>query len=59
MQAIVRTKEHAMDCYPANAEGWEMAIQMLHELAAEKDIKRLNAYFEKNRYDKYLGDDDS
>ena len=48
-----------MDCYPANAEGWEMAIQMLHELAAEKDIKRLNAYFEKNRYDKYLGDDDS
>ena len=42
MQAIVRTKEHAMDRYPANAEGWGTAIQLLHELATEKDVKRLN-----------------
>jgi hypothetical protein len=44
MQAIVRTKEHSMDCYPANAEGWGVTIQLLHELAMEKDIKRLNTY---------------
>ena len=55
----MRTKEHAMDCYPMNAEGWGTAIQLLHELATEKDIKRLNVYCENNRYDKYLGGDDS
>jgi hypothetical protein len=59
MQAIVRTKEHAMDRYPANAEGWGNAIQLLHELATEKDVKRLNTYCENNKYNKYLGDDDS
>ena len=58
MQTIVRTKEHAMDRYPANAEGGGTAIQLLHELAAEKDVKRLNVYCENSRYDKYLGDDD-
>ncbi len=50
MQAIVRTKEHAMDCCPANAKGWGTAIQLLHELATEKDVKRLNAYCENNKY---------
>ncbi len=38
----MRTKEHVMDCYPANAKGWGTAIQLLHELAMEKDVKRLN-----------------
>jgi hypothetical protein len=55
MQAIVRTKENAMDHYPANAEGYGTAIQLLHELATEKDNKRLNIYCEKNNYNKYLG----
>ena len=32
---------------------------MLRELAREKDVKRLKAYCEDIRYDKYLGDDDS
>ena len=58
MQAIVRTKEHVMDCYPTNAEGWGTAIQLLHELATEKDVKRLSAYCESSRYNKYLGGDD-
>ena len=47
-----------MDHYPANAEGWGTAIQLLHELATEKDVKRLNAYCKNNKYDKYLEDDD-
>ncbi len=47
-----------MDRYPANAKGWGNVIQLLHELAMEKDVKRLNAYCENNKYDKYLGDDD-
>ena len=55
----MRTKEHVMDRYPTNAKGWGKAIQLLHELATEKDVKRLNAYCEKSRYNKYLGDDDS
>jgi hypothetical protein len=59
MQAIVKTKEHAMDCYPANAEGWGTAIQLLHELATEKDVERLNTYCKKNKYNKYFEDDDS
>ena len=52
-----------MDCYPANAEGWGTAIQLLHELATEKDVKSLNAYCknncENNKYNEYLGGDDS
>ena len=32
---------------------------MLHELATEKDVERLNTYCENNKYNKYLGDDDS
>ena len=59
MQVITRTKKHAMDCYPANAEGWGTAIQLLQELATEKDVKRLNAYCKNIKYNKYLGDDDS
>ncbi len=55
----MRTKEHVMDRYPANAEGWGTAIRLLHELATEKDVKRLNAYCKNNKYNKYLGDDDS
>ena len=47
-----------MDRYPANAEGWGTAIQLLHELATEKDVKRLNTYCKNNKYNKYLGDDD-
>ncbi len=52
----MRTKEHVMDPYPTNAEGWGTAIQLLREFAREKDVKRLSAYCEE--YDKYLGDDD-
>ncbi len=55
----MRTKEHAMDCYPTNAEGWGTAIQLLHELATEKEVERLNTYCENDKYNKYLGDDDS
>ncbi len=47
-----------MDCYSANAKKWGTAIRILHELATEKDIKRLNAYCENNKYNKYLEDDD-
>ena len=54
----MRRKEHVMDCYPTNAKGWGTAIQLLCELAMEKDVKRLSAYCENSRYDKYLGDDD-
>ncbi len=54
----MRTKEHVMDCYPANAEGWGTAIQLLHGLATEKDINRLNAYCKNNKSNKYLEDDD-
>ncbi len=58
MQVIARTKEHGMDHYPANVEGWGNVIRILHELATEKDVKRLNAYCKNNKYNKYLGDDD-
>ena len=58
MQAIVRTKEHAMDWYPTNVGGWGTSIQILHELATVKDVKRLNAYCKNNKYNEYLGDDD-
>ena len=58
MQAIVRMKEHAMERYPGNAEGWDTAIRILHELATVKDVKRLNAYCKNNKYNEYLGDDD-
>ena len=48
-----------MDCYPANAEGWGTVIQLLHGLATEKDVKMLNTYCKNDKYNKYLGDDDS
>ncbi len=54
----MRTKEHAMNCYPANAKEWGTVIRILHELATKKDVKRLNAYCENDKYNKYLGDDD-
>ena len=47
-----------MDCFPANAEGWGTVIRILHELAMEKDVKRLNAYCKNDKHNKYLGDDD-
>ncbi len=47
-----------MDRYPANVEGWGTVIQLLHELATEKDVERLNTYCKKNKYNTYLGDDD-
>jgi hypothetical protein len=59
MQAIVRTQEHAMEQYPGNAEGWGTAIRILHELATVKDVKRLNAYCKNDKYNEYLGNDDS
>ncbi len=52
----MRTKEHAVDCYPAYAKKWGTAIQLLHELATEKDVERLNTYCENNKYNEYLGD---
>ena len=55
----MRTKEHVMDRNPTNAEGWGAAIQLLRELATEKDVKKLSAYCKNSRYNKYLGDDDS
>jgi hypothetical protein len=59
MQAIVSTKEHVMDCNPLNPVGWGMAIDLLRELAMERDIKRLSVYCADSKYDRYLGDDDS
>ncbi len=47
-----------MDRYPTIVKGWGTAIQLLHELAAEKDVERLNTYCEKNKYNTYLEDDD-
>ena len=60
MQAIVSAKEHAMECYPLNLVRWGMAIDLLHELATERDVKRLSAYCycPDSKYDRYLGDDD-
>ncbi len=55
----MKTKEHGIDRYPANAEGWGTTIRILHELATVKDVKRLNAYCKKDKYNGYLGDDDS
>ena len=48
-----------MDQYPANAKRWGTAIQILHELATVKDVRRLNAYCENHKYNEYLGNDDS
>ena len=48
-----------MDCYPLNPVGWGMAIDLLRELAMERDIKRLSVYCADSKYDRYLGDDDS
>jgi hypothetical protein len=38
---------------------WGTAIQLLHELATEKDVERLNTYSKNNKYNEYLGGDDS
>ena len=59
MQTIVSTKEHVMEHYPSDPVGWGMAIDLLHELAMERDIKRFSVYCAGNDYDKYLGEDDS
>ena len=40
MQALMNTKEHAMECYPSDPAGWGVAIDLLRKLATEKDVKR-------------------
>jgi hypothetical protein len=47
-----------MDRCPTNVEGWGTSIQLLHELATVKDVKRLNAYCKIDKYNEYLSDDD-
>jgi hypothetical protein len=59
MQAIVSTKEHVMDHYPSNPMGWGAAIDLLCELATERDIKRLIVYCANSKYDRHLRDEDS
>ena len=59
MQAIMNTKEHAMESYPSDPVGWGMAIDLLRELATEEDVKRLSEYCADTKYDTYLGDDNS
>jgi hypothetical protein len=36
-----------------------MAIDLLHELATEEDVRRLNKYCSDVKYNRYLGDNDS
>ena len=48
-----------MERHPGNAKGWGTAIGILHELAMVKDVKRLNAYCKNDKYNEYLGNDDS
>jgi hypothetical protein len=59
MQAIMNTKEHAMESYPSDPVEWGMAIDLLRELATEEDVKRLSEYCADTKYDTYLGDDNS
>ena len=40
MQALVNTKEHAMERYPSDPAGWGLAIDLLRELATEEDVRR-------------------
>ena len=40
----MRTKEHAMECYPANAVGWGQVIQLLWMILIEGDLERLARY---------------
>ena len=53
------TKEHAMERYPSDPVGWGIAIDLLHELATEEDVKWLSVYYVGNKYNWYLGDNDS
>jgi hypothetical protein len=46
-----------MDHYPLNPEGWGTTIDFLHELAMERDIKRLSVYCADSKYNRYLGGD--
>jgi hypothetical protein len=60
MQALVDTKKHAMERYPSDPAGWGMAINLLHELATEEEVRRLNKkYCSDPKYSKYLGEDNS
>ncbi len=59
MQALVNTKEHAMECYSSDPTGWGMAINLLRELAMEEDVRRLSEYCSDPKYNRYLGDEDS
>ena len=59
IQALVNTKEHAMEHYPLDPAGWGMAINLLRELTVEEDVRRLSEYCLDAKYKKYLGDKDS
>ena len=59
MQALVNTKEHAMERYPSDPAGWGMALDLLCELATEEDVRRLSEYCSDPKYNRYLGDNDS
>ena len=54
----VRSVRHVMDHYPSNPVGWGRTIDLLRELATERDIKRLSVYCTDSKYDRYWGDDD-
>jgi hypothetical protein len=36
---LVKTKEHAMKCYPANSEGWGHVIEVLQMIVTKGDLK--------------------
>ena len=52
IQALVNTKEHAMECYSSDPTGWGMAINLLRELAMEEDVRRLSEYCSDPNYNR-------
>ena len=54
-QALVNTKEHAMESYPSDPAGWGMAINLLRALATEEDVRRLSEYCLDAKYKKIFG----
>jgi hypothetical protein len=44
----VKTKEHAMACYPANPVGWGHVIKVLWMIVTKEDLERLARYCNKN-----------
>ena len=57
-EALLDTKEHAIEGYPSDPAGWGMAIDLLRELAMEEDVRRLSEYCSDPKYNRYLGDED-